>query len=151
MAALGGLAGAFAVLALSLLSGPLLDALDVSQPAFRIAAGIVAAVAGALTLGRPTPKPGPALDGRRAALVPVAVPLVVRPALVFLALSAHADRGVPVVATALALSVAILVAVTVQLPPEAPAARAVTWVARATAAVLLAASVLLVIDGIFAV
>jgi small neutral amino acid transporter SnatA (MarC family) len=151
IAALGGLAGALAVLAISLLSGPLLDALDVSQPAFRIAVGIVAAVAGAVTLARPTPTPGPALDGHRAALIPVAVPLVVRPALVFLALSAHADRGVPVVAAALTLSAAILVLVAAQLPPDAPAARAVSWAARATAAVLLAASVLLVIDGIFAV
>jgi small neutral amino acid transporter SnatA (MarC family) len=151
IAALGGLGGSLAVLAISLLSGPLLDALDVSQPAFRIAVGIVAAVAGAVTLVRRSPSPGPALDGRRAALIPVAVPLVVRPALVFLALSAHADRGVPVVAAALALSVAILAALAPQVPAEGPGGRAVAWVARATGAVLLAASVLLVIDGIFAV
>jgi len=151
IAALGGLAGALVVLALSLLSGPLLDALDVSQPAFRVAVGVVAAVTGAVTLVRPTPAPDPALDGRRAALIPVAVPLVVRPALVFLALSAHADRGIPVVAVALALSVALLAAVAAQLPPEAPGARAVRWVARATAAALLATSVLLVIDGVLAV
>ncbi|HZM42602.1 MAG TPA: hypothetical protein VFB94_25975 [Acidimicrobiales bacterium] len=147
IAALGGLAGAVVVLGISLLSGPLLDALDVSQPAFRIAVGIVAAVAGAVTLVRPAPTPGPALEGRRAALVPVAVPLVFRPALVFLALSAHADRGVPVVAGALALAVAILAAVAAQ----GPGGRAVTWAARGTAAVLLATSVLLVIDGVFAV
>jgi small neutral amino acid transporter SnatA (MarC family) len=151
IAALGGLAGALAVVAISLLSGPLLDALDVSQPAFRVAVGVVAAVVGAVTLVRPTPAPDPALDGPRAALIPVAVPLVVRPALVFLALSAHADRGVPVVATALALSVALLVVVAAQLPPQAPGARAVGWAARATAAVLLATSVLLVLDGVLAV
>jgi hypothetical protein len=107
----------------------------------------VAAWAGAVTLVRPAPTPRPALEGRRAALVPVAVPLVVRPALVFLALSAHADRGLPVVAGALALAVAILAAVAAQ----GPGGRAVTWAARGTAAVLLATSVLLVIDGVFAV
>jgi small neutral amino acid transporter SnatA (MarC family) len=151
IAALGGLGGALAVLAISLLSGPLLDALDVSAPAFRIAVGVVGAVAGVVTFARPAPAPGPALDGRRAALIPVAVPLVLRPALAFLALGAHADRGVPVVAAALALSVALLVAVTARLRPEDVAGRVVTWSARATAAALVAAGLLLVVDGIFAV
>jgi small neutral amino acid transporter SnatA (MarC family) len=149
--ALGGAGGALAVLAISLLSGPLLDVLDVTTPAFRIAAGVVAAVAGAVTLVRPAPSPDPALAGRRAALIPVAVPLVVRPALVFLALSAHADRGVPVPAAALAASVAALVAVVARVRPEGTGGRAVMWVARATAAGLIAASVLLVIDGVYAV
>jgi small neutral amino acid transporter SnatA (MarC family) len=149
--ALGGAGGALAVLVLSLLSGPLLDVLDVTTPAFRIAAGVVAAVAGAVTLVRPAPLPDPALAGRRAALVPVAVPLVVRPALVFLALSAHADRGVPVTAAALAASVAALVAVVARVAPEGTGGRAVMWVARATAAGLIAASVLLVLHGVYSV
>jgi small neutral amino acid transporter SnatA (MarC family) len=151
IAALGGLAGAVVVLAISLLSGPLLDVLDVSTPAFRLAAGVVAGVAGAVTLVRPAPSPGPALDGRRAALIPVAIPLVVRPALVFLALSAHADRGVPVVAAALTLSLAALVAVVARVRSEDLGGPVVTWAARATAAVLVATSVLLVVDGIYSV
>jgi hypothetical protein len=151
IAALGGLGGALAVLAVSLLSEPLLGALDVSAPAFRLAVGAVGAVAGVVTFARRAPSPGPALDGRGAALVPVAVPLVVRPALAFLALSAHADRGVPVVAAALALSVAVLVVVTARVRREDVAGRVVTWSARATAAALVAASLLLVVDGIFAV
>jgi small neutral amino acid transporter SnatA (MarC family) len=151
IAALGGLVGALAVLAVSLLSGPLLDAFDVSEPALRVAVGIVAALAGAVTLVRPAPSPSPGLDGRRAALVPVAVPLVVRPALVFLALGAHADRGVTVVAAALALSVAVLVPVASRVPPEGVGGRVVTWAARLTAATLVALSVLLLIDGVLAV
>ena len=151
IAALGGGGGALAVLGISLLSGPLLDALDVSAPAFRIAAGVVAAVAGAVTLVRRAPSPDPALDGYRAALIPVAVPLVVRPALVFLALSAHADRGVPVVAAALAASVAALVVVVAKVPPEDVGGRVVTWAARGTAAAVVAAGLLLVVDGIYAV
>ena len=151
IAAVGGLGGALAVVGLSLLSGPLLDALDVSAPAFRLAVGVVGAVAGAVTLVRPSPSPGSALDGLRAALIPVAVPLVVRPALVFLALGAHADRGVPGVAAALALSVVALVVMVARVPPEDVGGRVVTWLARATAAALVAASVLLVVDGIFAV
>jgi small neutral amino acid transporter SnatA (MarC family) len=151
IATLGGLGGALAVLAISLLSGPLLDALDVSAPAFRLGVGVVGAVAGVVTFVRRAPSPGPALDGRRAALVPVAVPLVVGPALAFLALGAHADRGVPVVAAALALSVTVLVVVTARVRLENVAGRVVTWSARATAAALVVASLLLVVDGIFAV
>jgi small neutral amino acid transporter SnatA (MarC family) len=151
VAALGGLVGALAVFLVSLASGPLLDALDVSAPAFRIAAGTVGALAGALALVRGAPSPDPALPGWRAALVPVAVPLVVRAALVFLALSAHADRGAPVVAVALALGVAVLTAVTAWVPAEGVAGRVLVWAARATAAVLVAGSVLLVVDGVLAV
>ena len=54
--------------------GPLLEALDVSDPSFRIAAGIVAVLAGAADLFRRPPAPEPALAGWRAALVPVAIP-----------------------------------------------------------------------------
>ena len=85
------------------LGGPLLDALDVSEPSFRIAAGIVAGLAGAADLFRRPPPPEPALAGRRAALVPVAIPLVARPALLVLALGAGADQGVLVCAGAMAI------------------------------------------------
>ena len=102
VAALGGVVGSAVVLLLAMAGGPLLDALDVSDPAFRIAAGAVAAIAGGLDLVRRPPSAEPSLPGWRAALVPVAVPLVIRPALVLGAVSAHADRGIGVVAAALA-------------------------------------------------
>ena len=78
--AVGGLAGGLLVCFAALLGDPLLDALDVSDPSFRLAAGIVALVAGAADLLRAAPSPEPALDGWKAALVPLAVPLVARPA-----------------------------------------------------------------------
>ena len=77
-----------------------------SEPSFRIAAGIVAALAGAVDLFRRPPAPEPALAGWRAALVPVAVPLVARPALLVLALGAGADSGVLVSVGAMAIGVA---------------------------------------------
>ena len=72
---------------------PLLDALDVSEPSFRLAAGVVAAVAGIADLFRRPPSPEPALPGRRAALIPVAIPAVARPALLVMAIGAGADRS----------------------------------------------------------
>ena len=102
VAAAGGAIGGLAVCAAAAVGGPLLDALDVSEPSFRIAAGVVAAVAGAIDLFRRPPSPEPALPGRRAALVPVAIPVVARPALLVVALGAGADQGVLVSAAAMA-------------------------------------------------
>ncbi|HET6835047.1 MAG TPA: MarC family protein [Acidimicrobiales bacterium] len=151
VAALGGVAGGLVVYLVSLASGPLLDAFDVSAPAFRIAAGAVGAIAGAVALVRPAPPPEPALRGRGAALVPVAVPLVAGPALVVLALSAHADRGAGVVALALAIAVGLFAIVATRVGVDGVSGRTLRWATRATAAAAVVAAVLLVVDGIFAV
>jgi len=151
IAGIGAAAGGIAVYLVSLASGPLLDALDVSAPAFRIAAGAVGAIAGAVAFVRPAPSPEPALPGRRAALVPVAVPLVAGPALVVLALSAHADRGAGVVALALAIAVGLVAVVATRVGVDGIRGRGLRWATRATAAAAVVAAVLLVIDGVFAV
>ena len=150
IAALGGAVGALVVLVLALAGSLLLDALDVSDPAFRIAAGAVAAIAGALDLARRPPSAEPALPGWRAALVPVAVPLVIRPALVLGALGASADRGPAVVVVALVVGVGVLAAAAL-VPADGPGRRVARWAAALTGAVLAAAGVLLVVDGVLAV
>lgn len=147
IAALGGAAGAAGVLAVALAGDWLLDLLDVSDPAARIAAGAVAAIVGGADLVRRPPSPEPALAGWRAALVPVAVPLVLRPALILAAVSAHADRGTGVVVAALAVAVTALSAAATA-PTAGASGRALRWAARLTAAVLVATSVLLVVDGV---
>jgi small neutral amino acid transporter SnatA (MarC family) len=103
-------------------------------------------VGGADLVRRP-PSPEPALAGWRAALVPVAVPLVLRPALILAAVSAHADRGTGVVVAALAVAVTALSAAATA-PTAGASGRALRWAARLTAAVLVATSVLLVVDGV---
>ena len=147
LAALGGLAGASVVLAVALVSGPLLDAVNVSDPALRIAAGMVGAVVGAAQLVRLPPSAEPALPSRRAALVPVAIPLVVGPGLLTLAISANADRGYWPVAGALAGGVGLLTLATLA-PTDGPGGRVLAWAGRLTAAGLLLVSVLLVVAGI---
>jgi small neutral amino acid transporter SnatA (MarC family) len=147
IAALGGAAGAGGTLAVALAGDRLLDLLDVSDPAARIAAGAVAAIVGGADLVRRPPSPEPALAGWRAALVPVAVPLVLRPALVLAGVSAHADRGIGVVVAALAVAVTALSAAATA-PTAGASGRAMRWGARLTAAVLVATSVLLVVDGV---
>jgi small neutral amino acid transporter SnatA (MarC family) len=150
VAALGGALGAGVVVTVALAGDALLDALDVSDPAFRIAAGAVAAIAGALDLLRRPPSAEPALGGWGAALVPVAVPLVIRPALVLGAVSAQADRGLGVVAAALLVGVGALAAAAA-IPITGAGGRVARWAGALTGAVLTATSVLLVVDGVLAV
>jgi small neutral amino acid transporter SnatA (MarC family) len=147
LAAVGGALGGLAVCAVAAAGGPLLDALDVSDPSFRTAAGIVAALAGALDLFRRPPSPEPALPGRRAALVPVAFPLVARPALVVLALGAGAEGNFLVTVGAMAVGAVALTALAARAPTEGPGGRALRWAARLLAAGLVAAGVVLTIDG----
>jgi small neutral amino acid transporter SnatA (MarC family) len=148
LAAVGGALGGLAVCGAAALADPLLDALDVSDPSFRIAAGAVAAVAGAADTFRRPPSPEPSLPGRRAALIPVAIPVVARPALLVMAVGAGADKTVLLTAAAMATGVALLTAIAAGPPAEGPAGRGLRWTARLLAAGLVACGVLLVIDGV---
>jgi small neutral amino acid transporter SnatA (MarC family) len=109
---------------------------------------LVAVLAGAADLFRRPPPPEPALAGWRAALIPVAIPLVARPALVVLALGAGADRGVLGSAGAMAVGVALLVALTAGWPTEGPRGRALRWAGRLLGVALAACGVVLAIDGV---
>jgi small neutral amino acid transporter SnatA (MarC family) len=148
LTAVGGAIGGLAVCAAAAAGGPLLDAVDVSEPSFRIAAGIVAGLAGAADLFRRPPATEPALSGWRAALIPVAIPVVARPALVVLALGAGADRGVLVSAGAMAMGVVLLTGLVARWPTEGPTGRVLRWAGRLLAAALVACGVILAVDGV---
>jgi small neutral amino acid transporter SnatA (MarC family) len=148
VAAVGGAIGGLAVCAVAAAGGPLLEALDVSEPSFRVAAGIVAGLAGAADLFRRPPLSEPALSGWRAALVPVAIPVVARPALVVLALGAGADRSVLVTAGAMALGIALLTGLAAGWPTDGPRGRVLRWAGRLLAAALVACGVILAVDGV---
>jgi small neutral amino acid transporter SnatA (MarC family) len=151
VAAVGGAIGAVGVCAATAVGGALLEALNVSEPSFRIAAGIVAGVAGVADLFRRPPSPEPALVGWRAALVPVAIPVVARPALLVMALGAGADRGVLVSAGAMLIGVSVLTWLTASPPAQGPRSRVLRWGSRLLAVALVACGVLLAVDGVLAV
>jgi len=144
----GGALGTLAVVAAAALADPLLDALDVSDPSFRIAAGIVAGLTGVADLFRRPPRPEPALPGRRAAFVPVAIPAVARPALLVVAIGAGADQGVLVSFGAMAVGVALLAGLVSALPTDGPRGRVLMWASRLLAAALVAGGAILTVDGI---
>jgi small neutral amino acid transporter SnatA (MarC family) len=151
LAALGGAIGAVAVCAAAAVGGPLLEALDVSEPSFRIAAGILAAMLAVADLWRGAPTPKPNAPGRRAALVPVAFPLVARPVLLVLALGAGAGESIAVTAVSLAVAVGLLTGLMAWWPTRGPRGRAFRWAPRVLAAGLLVCGVILTIDGVLAV
>ena len=148
LAAVGGAVGSLIILVAALLSGPLLDAFDVSRAAARVAIGIVGAGAGLVRMFRRLPSAQPAPGDLSAAVVPVAIPYVATPALILLGLSAGADLGVAFVALALAIAVALLVGKAMWLDANGRTAQLVGWAARLLGAVAVATSVLLVIDGV---
>jgi small neutral amino acid transporter SnatA (MarC family) len=148
VAALGGSIGGLAVVAAAIAGGPLLEALDVSDPSFRVAAGVVAVLVGVADLFRRPPPSEPALTGWRAAFVPVAVPLVARPGLLVLALGAGADRGAGAGAAAMAVGVALLAALATWCPTEGSPGRVLRWSSRLLGTALVASGVILTIDGV---
>jgi small neutral amino acid transporter SnatA (MarC family) len=147
-AALGGALGALAACLAALLGDPVLDALDVSEPSFRLAVGLIAVVVGTADIFRRPPSPDPALPGWRAALVPVAFPLVARPTLLVLALGAGADRSALLTLVAMAVGAAALTALTAWYPPDGPRARTLRWTARLLSVGLVACGAVLAIDGL---
>ena len=148
VACVGGSIGGLAVFAVALAGGPLLEALDVSHPSFRIAAGVVAALVGVADLFRRPPPPEPALPGWCAALIPVAVPVVVRPGLLVMAVGAGADRGAGTGAVAMAIAVALLAGLVAWCPTEGPGGHVLRWASRLLGTALVAGGVILTVDGV---
>jgi small neutral amino acid transporter SnatA (MarC family) len=131
-------------------SARLLDAIDVSAPTMRVAAGLVLilAVIRDLIGGRPTAEP--ALRGWGAALVPVAMPFVARPELAILVVSAATVEGLGVTLLALILVVALTALVTLVGGSE-PSATVVEWAGWTLAATGVVVGVAFVVDGVYGV
>ena len=108
----------------------------------------MAGLVGIADLFRRPPPPEPALAGWRAALVPVAVPVVARPALLVLAMGAGADQSVVVALGAMAMSIALLTGLAAWWPTEGPGGRVLRWGSRLAAALLVACGVILTVDGV---
>ena len=127
-----------------------LDAIDVSEPTFRVAAGLVVAGAALRDLFVGAPSREPALSGWGAAVVPVAIPFVLRPELGILALSAGSVEGVATMTAGVVVLVAVATAVAA-MASDGVSGRLLGWLARLFAAVALVAGIALTVEGILAV
>lgn len=149
-AAGGALAVLAAALAISGLSGPLLDALGTSAPTARIAAGAALIVTGARDVVAGPAAVEPALPGWKAAIVPVAVPHLFGPGLGVLAVSAGADLGPERTGAAVGFALAMTVAVMAQPWPQSRAgARAIRAGQALTGAAAVLVGAALAVDGVF--
>jgi small neutral amino acid transporter SnatA (MarC family) len=126
-------------------------AAHISAPTARMGTGAALAVVGAAEALLPLPRPEPALAGWRAALVPVAFPVLLTPAVGLLAASGSIDRGAPVALAVVAGALATVPLVAAVLPPGRSEIRdrIGDGLARLLAAGLVAAGIALVLDGVF--
>lgn len=149
LATIGGVLGALVLLAAGAASGWVIDLVGTSEPAMRLAAGSLCLLSAAIDIGRRPTTDEPALDGLRAAIMPVALPLFIRPAMLLAGLSVVADLGLGVYALGLASAVVVLVALSaaeVGADPERPL---MVWIGRVLSFVAVAGAVLLIADAVF--
>jgi small neutral amino acid transporter SnatA (MarC family) len=144
----GGAALAFgAVAALAGWSGPLLRSLEITPETFRIAAGFALTIAAVAALLAPRPAAEPVPRGWRAALWPVAFPLLLGPEVMALAVATGTQEGVPATLGATGAALAALLALGA-LPRRPLPDRVLLWLSRVLGVVLLVAGMWLAVDGI---
>lgn len=145
----GVLIASIAYLALGAVATVLVEAIDVSPPTMRIAAGLVLIVGAARDLLLGPPELEPSLPGAKAAVIPVALPMLVRPHVAVLAVSIGASDGLAPLAAGAALTAVITM--WVARPRDAVAARVLSWSATTTSVVAVAMGVALAVEGVFSV
>jgi small neutral amino acid transporter SnatA (MarC family) len=144
-----------AVLAAAALGGlvavgtPVAGWLDVSAPTFAVAAGLVLAIA-AIGQAARRPRPEPSLPGRRGALVPVAVPFVLRPEAGLVCLAAGAG-DVALGAVVGLVGVVAGTTVAAWIDTQGVTGRTTRWAARLFEVAALTAGVAITVDGVIAV
>ena len=147
--ALGSLLAAAVLLAVGATSGWLLGVADASRPAMRLAAGGLLLLSAGVDMATKPRHDLPELPGFKAALVPVAVPLFARPAMIVAGLAIVADHGIALYAGALAAAVAAMM-VAALAPPRTDAQRLVmVWTGRLLSAIAVAGSIALIADAVF--
>lgn len=147
MLAAGTAIGVLVLVGIAALSGPLLDALEVSPETFRIAAGFVLVIVAAWMLFVPVPGPEPVPAGVAALFWPVAFPRVISPETLILALSTGASDGVGLTVLGLAVAGVVLLALG-SVRSAAVAGRVMVGVGRILAVVLVLIGVWLAIQGV---
>jgi small neutral amino acid transporter SnatA (MarC family) len=134
------------VLLAAAVSGPFLDAIDVSGPNARIAAGIALLVVAAKDIFLAPPAATPALPGWKAGVIPLAFPVIFSPAAALLAITAASDRGVGI---AVVGAVIALIPNAVALIATSDAPRRI-WVS-AIGCFSAGVAAFVVLDGVYAI
>ena len=146
MAVAAAIAFVIAVLS-AVVSGPVLDVLDVTPGTFRVSAAIVLGLASArwLIIGAASVAADGPAEGPGRVVVPLLIPVLVTPQLVMVSISIGADEGVAVVAAGAVAGLALgwLAATVTKRHPAG-------WIAgmRLVAALAMAVAIALAVDGV---
>ncbi len=149
LALAGGAIGSLALVVVGAASGWAVDLVGTSEPAMRLAAGSLCLLSAGIDLARRPTIDEPALDGFGAAIVPIALPLVVRPAMLLAGFSVVADRSVGVYALALVVTVVAAAAISVVIGDAGQERPLLVWVGRLLSFVAVAGAALLIADAVF--
>ena len=149
LAMLGGLIGSGLLFGVAAASGWVIDLADTSEPAMRLAAASLCLLSAGIDLARRPSNDEPALGGLGAALIPVALPLFARPAMILAGLSVVADRGLPTYSLGLVLAVVTLTALSAARGGDDPERPVLVWIGRILSFAAVAGSVLLIADAVF--
>lgn len=122
----------------------ILETLDISAPTFRVAVGMVLLVRGVIDLLLSPAEPGEELPGWRAAIAPVAFPVLFRPEIALVAISVAVDGGLGRMAFGAAIAMLLVVGSVAGLR------RFDRALSRGVSVVLIVLAVDRLIDGVFA-
>jgi small neutral amino acid transporter SnatA (MarC family) len=128
-------------------SAPILRALEVTPETFRIAAGLVAILAGAWAFAVPTPAAEPESGGWRDGLWPIAFPRLLAPEVLMLALAGATQNGV-VASTGAAAAALAVFGLLGAARSGGRKSRVLGAAGRVLAVLLVLVGIFLMIDGI---
>lgn len=146
--ALGATLGWLALVPVAAVADAALQTAHVAGSTLRMAGGVVLVLQGAWAVITGPPRAEPALPGRRAAMVPVAFPVLLTPGLGLLTLSGALDRSAPVSLTVMAAALAVVPAVAC-VRASALSLEVLDGLGRLTAAVLVVSGLGLLMNGVF--
>jgi hypothetical protein len=146
--AIGSALGVAVLLAVGALSGGVIDLVGTSRPSLRLATAALCLLTAGIDLARPRAG-ADETSGGPGWLVPVGIPLVVRPALLLSGLSVVADHSVPFYLLALVVAVGAGAAAAISGFAERCPPAVLVWSARLLSAVAVVASALLIADAVF--
>ena len=139
--------GVLTLAGIAVVSGPLLDTVEISPETFRIAAGFVLVIVATWMIFVPIPTTEPVPDGFAARFWPVAYPRVISPETIILTLSIGASDGLGSVLPGLGLAAGVLIALgPVRAGPLTR--RVMSSLGRVAAVILVVVGVWLAIQGV---
>lgn len=143
----GTFIGVAALIGFAAVSGPLLDALEISPETFRIAAGFVLVIVATWMIFVPVPAPEPVPRGPGSLVWPVAYPRVISPETITLAITTGASDGVGSALPGLVVAAAVLVALG-PVSTRGTVGRVMAALGRVFAVALVVVGVWLALQGV---